>query len=396
MANKLYEEESIRAIANEIRYFEPRLVNNAFTVAEMPRAIESVADYHYEKGEYEGRNKGLAEGAEKLKTEEAKTIDDVAINFNAENITVTAIVPSGYYADNVAKEIDADPIYDRGIDDGVNNVKIGEARTNADILVDVQASRINVPSGYYANTEDIDASLIWDNGYEVGYDKGLNEGGGGSNVDPTTVWQIIDKPDVSTLSNSSSTAIEVSFTSNGIDFNGMYGDSSSGLYYRKADGSTQNVYAPKMGIWVNSAYKTITVHEQNEDLFAWLEVNAELISGSIGGDESNNTEIEEMLLATDENYDDEGKQFYSVYKWLDVWHSNFSSSPVTYSAMNRHPTLWLHLYIAVELLIDGYSSISNYRLDIPPDEGDDSIEVDEGYSVRSIYIEGVRWSEDGV
>lgn len=67
MANKLYEEEDIRAIAEEIRQNDPRLDNSTFTVAEMPRAIESVADYQYEAGEYagyqSGYSAGLAEGS---------------------------------------------------------------------------------------------------------------------------------------------------------------------------------------------------------------------------------------------------------------------------------------------------------------------------------------------
>lgn len=113
---------------------------------------------------------------------------------------------------------------------------------------------------------------------------------------------------------------------------------------------------------------------------------------SAGGGGGNNEELEEMILNGDENYDDEGKAFYNVYKWIDVWNSNLSSAPVVISAMNRHPTLWLHAYIRTTDAQQGYYNY--FTMPIPPDDGENSIEID--FPVASYILEGVRWSEDGI
>ena len=242
MANKLYEEESIRDIANKIRLVTNQY-SKRFTVARMANAIQDVFDIGYERGELIGANNGYAEGlvdgAGKVKTDEARTEDDIGLSVSEISVGIT--IPSGYYADTIEKVLDVqngdlDPITDAAYDEGLEV------------------------------------------GYQNGYNDGINAGGGGGS--PSTVWEITSKPSLTGLPTSSSAAIEVSFTSNGIDFNGIYGDSSLGLYYCKADGSTQNVYAPKMGIWVNSAYKTIATHGEinNSTLFTWLQTNATLLS----------------------------------------------------------------------------------------------------------------------
>ena len=111
--------------------------------------------------------------------------------------------------------------------------------------------------------------------------------------------------------------------------------------------------------------------------------------GDIGG---NSEELEEMILNGDENYEDEGNQFYNVYKWIDLWNSNLSSAPVVISAINRHPTKWLHAYIRWTDQQGGYVNYS--VIPIPPDDGENSIEID--IPVDKYVLEGVRWSDDGV
>jgi hypothetical protein len=111
-----------------------------------------------------------------------------------------------------------------------------------------------------------------------------------------------------------------------------------------------------------------------------------------GGGGGNNEELEEMILNGDENYDDEGKEFYNVYKWIDVWNSSLSSVPVVISAMNRHPTLWMHAYFR---LLDSQGGYYGYRsMAIPPDDGENSMEID--MPLENYVLEGVRWSENGI
>lgn len=58
MAKRLYEEESIRAIAAKIRYLVPSLYRRKFTVAEIPDGIERV----YKEGKNTGKTEGYREG----------------------------------------------------------------------------------------------------------------------------------------------------------------------------------------------------------------------------------------------------------------------------------------------------------------------------------------------
>jgi hypothetical protein len=159
----------------------------------------------------------------------------------------------------------------------------------------------------------------------------------------------------------------------------------------------------------NNELSTITVpvgYYENDvviDTSAYYDAGYEagLEAGGQGGGSTDNTEIEEMLIATDEDYEDEGNQFYSVYKWLEVNHTDFASTPFTLNIMNNHPTLYMHVYIEVYGAFyseedDAYTNTgyANYTLAIGPDQEENSIEVD-GY-VYDYHIEGVRWSENGV
>ena len=58
MAKRLYEEESVRAIAAKIRSLVPSLYKRKFTVSEIPDGVERV----YKEGETVGKAEGYREG----------------------------------------------------------------------------------------------------------------------------------------------------------------------------------------------------------------------------------------------------------------------------------------------------------------------------------------------
>lgn len=128
MANKLYEEESIRAIANTLRQNDPRISNGTFTVGEMPRAIESVVDYQYEAGDQAGYSRGynnghtvgLTEGAEKVKTEEARDDNDIYTIVEADNKNVEVTVTGGYYSQETVRNVNVESVYEAGHTEGYN------------------------------------------------------------------------------------------------------------------------------------------------------------------------------------------------------------------------------------------------------------------------------------
>lgn len=241
---------------------------------------------------------------------------------------------------------------------------------------------------------DIGHSDGYIDGYDDGYEVGFGAGSVGGVVDPTTVWEINNSPYYGALPSS---PISVNFNSAGIDFSGIYSSTSGspsqqGIWYRRSTGASLIVYSVRSG-WSNSNYRTVTFPETitDETLLNWLQENATLISGSIDIEKTFEEEIEEMLVNGDEYYEDEGKQFYSVHKWIVIWNSSLSSAPVTISAMNNHPTLWIHAYIKV---IDTVGNEYYYTMAIEPDQGENSIEVD--YFVWHFEVEGIRWSEDGI
>lgn len=222
MTKKLYEERKIEAIADKIRYLVPNLYKAQFDTAEMPDGIERVYEegkskgrtegYNsgygtgysegytrgnktgydkgyqegyseanlnntggYDDGYHEGYKKGLTQGAEKVKTEEARTADDLEFErLGTYDLGLT--VPSGYYGDGVTKIIDVEPYYDEGYDkglaEGIEKVKTEEARTANDITQ--QDNIVFVPSGYYA--EDTDMEINTDQYYDQGYEAGFTAG----------------------------------------------------------------------------------------------------------------------------------------------------------------------------------------------------------------------------
>jgi flagellar biosynthesis/type III secretory pathway protein FliH len=263
--------------------------------------LDPIVDAAYDEGAEAGYNYGYdlgfatgeLSGVNKVKTEEAKDNSNVEINFIVPNTSVVVTAPSGYYADGINKEVDADPIYDKGYDEGIEYIKTEEARDNRNIAYDVYSKEVevNVEAGYYPQEAvvKVDVTSVYNEGYNEGYsdgyDDGLADGGGG------------------------------------------------------------------------------------------------------GGDPL----LEEMLIATDENYRDDGLTFYSVLKWLHIYNTSLSSAPVTITIMNNHPTVWIMAFIRVA---DGYGDVHNYDMTIAPDQGENSIEVD--FAVSHFEVEGIRWFERGV
>lgn len=386
MANKLYEEESIRAIADAIRQSAPGLAGNrTFKVEEMADAISyNVCDELYDKGYREGYDRGV----EKVKTEEAKDNSNVAINFNVPNTSVVVTAPSGYYADGINKEIDADPIYDKGFDEGVETVKTEEARTEEEVEteLDIQGRTVYItfPHGYYADTVNstFDASPLYDSGWEDGYDEGLTQGGG--SVDTTTVWELNALPDVKSLPNT-----DIFFASNEMKFsqiNKIYiAGTPNKQSIRYVGSSTQTVYTVSSG-WSNQAYRTITIHEEitDENFLAWLQTNATLISGGSGGGGGSSEDLEALG---------------ALCEWSIM--TNSESIPTIY-VYNYHPTYYMHC-----CLMTGIGDCPYYSTE------DDDIFVEDGAVViepggylelwyeapfsalDGIEVIDVRWTKDG-
>ena len=294
MANKLYEVEDVRRIANAIRANAPNIVGRRdFSLSEMPSGIDDVYMEGYENG------------------------------------------------------------LDKGYDDG------------------------------------------YIDGYDDGYEVGFEAGSAGGVVNPTTVWEIVDTPDLTNLPTTVASSLIANFNSAGIDYVGIYKSTNkltkkSTLNYLKSDNSSTVVYTEGSG-WSNEAYRTVTFPEEItvEALLSWLDAEGNAIL--IGNGEVNESEIEEMLVSGDESYDDEGKQFYSVYKWLYVYNSSLSSAPVTITVMNNHPTLWIHAYIRV---FDTAGNAYHFTLPIEYDQGENSIEVH--FPVSHFEVEGIRWSRRGI
>lgn len=178
------------------------VVPEGYYAETVSKAIETDIFYNagynagYSKGETDGYtggyttgyNIGLTDGAEKLKTDEARTSDNVTYSVNNASVTVT--IESGYYAENTEKVIegdDLDPItdraYDEGLVDGGTYVKTTEARTAADLVFERLGTYdlgLTVTSGYYGEgvTKIIDVEPYYDEGYDKGLNDGLTAGAG--------------------------------------------------------------------------------------------------------------------------------------------------------------------------------------------------------------------------
>lgn len=387
MANKLYEEESIRAIADAIRQSAPGLAGNrTFKVEEMADAISyNVCDEQYDTG----YRKGYDSGTENVKTTEAKDNSNVRLNFNVPNTSVVVTAPSGYYADGINKEIDADPIYDKGFDEGVETVKTEEAKTGDDIVtvLDTQGRTVNttIPQGYYAETVNstFDASPLYDSGWEEGYEEGLAQGGG--SVDTTTVWELNALPDVKGLPNT-----DIFFASNEMKFsqiNKIYIDGLSNKQsIRYVGSSTQTVYTVSSG-WSNQAYRTITIHEEitDENLLAWLQTNATLISGGSGGGGGSSEDLEALGALCD---------------WSIM--TDTSSIPLI-CLVNYHPTYYMCCTVYTDSGDIPYYYDENGD-EVYPEYGEvvvapnSVLDLTFDYPMSSmggIYVENVRWTRDG-
>lgn len=119
MANKLYEENSIRAIADRLRRFAPY---STYTVSQMADGVEGACQAQYEMGRDSGFAEGELSGVNKVKTEEARTGADVVTIVEVPNRNVEVSVTGGYYANETVVNVDVQPVYydgyNLGYDDG--------------------------------------------------------------------------------------------------------------------------------------------------------------------------------------------------------------------------------------------------------------------------------------
>lgn len=131
MAEYLIQGETLEAIADVIRDLT-EAPDEKYDPVNMPQGIVNV----FAAGHTEGYGKGLNDGAEKLKQDEARTEEDIGSTVTETSVGIT--VASGYYAEETVVELDVQ-------------------RGDLDPIVDA----------------------VYDRGYSDGYDKGLSEGGGG-------------------------------------------------------------------------------------------------------------------------------------------------------------------------------------------------------------------------
>lgn len=113
MAKKLYEEEKIRAIAERIRLHTGE--DNLMTTAQMPEGVNSV----YMVGNADGYDTGYFDGEDSVKTNEARTADNIS-GEEALRDTIEITVDAGYYATDTKKQLDVSFAYYYGWDDGWN------------------------------------------------------------------------------------------------------------------------------------------------------------------------------------------------------------------------------------------------------------------------------------
>lgn len=113
---------------------------------------------YYDEGQVEGYsngyNVGLADGVDKVKTEEARTSSDVT--HSVSTIAATVTIPSGYYAKEVKRVLDVqdgdlDPIVDAAYDEGA---EVG-----------------------YNNGYNQGSAVGYNKGYDQGFEHGLAAGG---------------------------------------------------------------------------------------------------------------------------------------------------------------------------------------------------------------------------
>lgn len=180
MANKMYEEEDIRAIAKKIKSLAPLLRDGAFTVAEMSRGIERV----FEEGERKGRNEGYGAGYNsgflrgkdegyKGGYSEGHTAgyEDGYIvgRENSQGVELPTLTTPGT-ADDLVEG--------KQLIDGGGNIVEGAIPVRTSDNVGVVGAEVVVPEGYYAEavSKAIETDIFYNAGYNAGYSKGETDG----------------------------------------------------------------------------------------------------------------------------------------------------------------------------------------------------------------------------
>lgn len=285
MAKKLYEEEKIRAIAEELKWLSRD--DTPITTAQMPEAVHTV----YNNAHYEGH----VAGVHSVVVNQARTAADISSTLTSP-IEARVIVSAGYYATDTNKDIDISDAYDTGYDEGysegIDKIKTDEARTAADITseeIQTDTLGIKVKAGYYASDTITQANV--DFAYDYGYDDGYADG----YADNDTMlgnWIFNDEPDLETMPEN----IDINFITSGRECYGIskfyVGSSSWGIRsiaYLDVDSYGASIYVvnpdESYGIahgWRDEKYKyfTITV-EPDEEGAAWINANA--TKGGKGG-----------------------------------------------------------------------------------------------------------------
>lgn len=170
MAKKLYDEVKIEAIANKIRDLVPNLYKADFNTAEMPEGVERVYEEGKRKGRTEGYSSGYGTGYSEGFTKGDKNGYDKGYN---EGYSEGSLTSNGGYDDGHHAG------YQKGLVEGIEKVKTEEARTSEDLELERLGKYdlgLTVNPGYYGEgvSKMIDVAPY----YNEGYEEGKSEGGG--------------------------------------------------------------------------------------------------------------------------------------------------------------------------------------------------------------------------
>ena len=180
MANKMYEEESIQAIAKKIKSLAPLLRDGAFTVAEMSRGIDRVFEEGERKGRNEGygsgynsgflrgKNEGYEDGYNKGRTD---GYDDgyIAGRENSQGVELPQLTTPGTADDLVSG---------KQLIDGAGNIVTGNVPVRTSENVGVIGNTVTIPAGHYdvAIEKEFSTDTFYNAGYSAGYSEGYSEG----------------------------------------------------------------------------------------------------------------------------------------------------------------------------------------------------------------------------
>ena len=184
MAKQVYNDEKIKAIADEIRRIVPTLGWTKFTTSDIPSGIRRVysegKDHGYKDGQREGYNTGLNVGRSQGKNEGYQEGynkgHSIGYNKGFEEGTNSN---TGVELPELSNPGTANDLVEgKQLIDGKGNIVDGNIPIRGDEYVGLIGLDVTVPAGYYPEVVEkrIDADRIYMEGHTEGYSTGYSEG----------------------------------------------------------------------------------------------------------------------------------------------------------------------------------------------------------------------------